>query len=191
MKKLFTTSIAIFFCANISAQVDTLPSPGADQIQPDNSADTSGGILERIAENQLNRQQLSFLTAPIKNRSELEVYLSNNEIASTPLRYLPKDAVKPFLDSLVFTEQGLASFRYVDLKGKLSPFEAYELLSLFGAERFAASIYDESQTVSEADKLALEVVQSDGDKDWFVEDYACTDRATCSSSLSDLCTNNC
>jgi len=191
MRKLLFVLTAIFLCASVSAQISTPTQVESVRHQSENNAPGSVDILERIAEIQLNRQKLSFLTAPIQNRSDLEAYLSSNELDSTPLGYLPKDTVKPFIDSLVFTDQGLASFRYADVKGKLSPFEAYELLSLFGAERFAAAIYDESQSVSEADKIALRVIRSDGDKDWFVEGYRCSDPGTCSTSIGNLCTNNC
>ena len=65
----------------------------------------------------------------IQSTQELESYLQTTP--DSPLNRLPTDARQHFLNSLRFSENGLASFRYTDLKA-LPATDVAQILSLFG-----------------------------------------------------------
>lgn len=71
--------------------------------------------------------------APIQSVQDLEKHLAENP--NSPLLRLSDAGRTVFLDSLVFTEKGLASFNYKPLENELTPSQIHELLSLFGLAR--------------------------------------------------------
>lgn len=77
--------------------------------------------------------------APVRTPDDLSAYLAFNRKAWTPLRYLSDADRAAFVESLVFTEHGLASFR-TDIFGKLAPAEVYMVLAVFDAQHMIASI---------------------------------------------------
>jgi hypothetical protein len=67
-------------------------------------------------------------TSYIKSTQDLQAYLQKAH--TSPLDRLSPDAKRRFLNSLVFTRFGLASYQYTDLKA-LPEMEAAQILGLF------------------------------------------------------------
>ena len=92
-----------------------------------------------------------------------------------------------FLDSLVFTENGLGGFNYADLETELSAKEIYRILSLFGVQR-TTTLIKGAKILDKTDKAIMDAPDSlmlDH------QNYECSKRATCSMSAHDICTSNC
>lgn len=90
--------------------------------------DRMSGAGEDTREARILQRELSFLLAPIQSKEDLAAYLlhiENNAQSNSPLLRLTPDARKRFINSLVFTEKGLASYYYGDLVVQLSASEAY------------------------------------------------------------------
>lgn len=75
--------------------------------------------------------------ARVKSFEQLEAYLDAGSPAESPFLHLTEDGLKRFIDSLVFTEKGLASFDALVLETELTSSQAYSLLALFGLQRLA------------------------------------------------------
>jgi hypothetical protein len=116
-------------------------------------------------------------TSQIQSAKELDAYL--RATPNSPLDRLPAAAKQRFIDSLVFTENGLASYTYIDLEA-LSPTEIYKILSLFGAEHTTSMITQEQ---------LLPPPGGGGAKDYI--DYECSKRATCTAKAFNICTSSC
>lgn len=69
----------------------------------------------------------------------------------SPLRHLPEEARNKFIDGLVFTDSGLASYRFDVLREHLNATQKYEVMALFGRQ-FANTEVDKDQ-LSYEDKL--------------------------------------
>ncbi|MFC6841050.1 hypothetical protein [Xanthomonas theicola] len=67
----------------------------------------------------LDQRLIDQLTAPIKSRADLRGYLAAVP-ADSPLRRLTPGARKRFIDSLVFSPSGLASYSYEDIASELT-----------------------------------------------------------------------
>lgn len=118
----------------------------------------------------------------ILSAQDLDIYLRTTP--NSPLDRLSSEAKQLFIDSLVFTENGLGSFRYVDLAA-LSPTEIYQILSLFGVER-TTSLVTKAPVSS---GIAKPVIQQSAPADHV--GYWCSGRATCSESASQICMSSC
>ena len=115
----------------------------------------------------------------IQSAKDLDVYLQTAR--TSPLDRLSVADKQNFLNSLVFTENGLASYQYSALE-TLSATDMYQILSLFGVER-TASLITQKNTVSNVEPIA----ESSGDH----EGYLCSGRATCTEAPGNICTSNC
>ncbi|AUI05852.1 MULTISPECIES: hypothetical protein [Stenotrophomonas] len=133
-------------------------------------------------------ENVSLMHAPVNSRGRLDLHMIELSPES-PLMLLSPLARKQFVDSLVFGDRGLASFSYEPIVSELSAGEAYRLLSLFGAQRAIVHIPGLRQE-SEADHV---VVQSANPNPVFEDypGYACSGRATCSTSMSSICMSSC
>lgn len=83
----------------------------------------------------------------------------------------------------MFTEQGLASYRYREIELELTPRQAYELLSLFGVESTVGYLDFRNATPEEriaAAKLAPILLEDH-------KGYRCVRPATCDEALSSIC----
>jgi hypothetical protein len=78
------------------------------------------------------RHHLNHLLAPIRSRAELDAHLNTDE---SPLMALSDPSLEMFLDSLIFGEHNLASFRRNELEAELTVSQIYEILSLFGFQQ--------------------------------------------------------
>ncbi|MDP5210734.1 hypothetical protein [Microbulbifer sp. 2205BS26-8] len=76
----------------------------------------------------------NLLLAPIKNQVDLQTYLASAPIENTPLVALSEVEREIFINSLVFTNKGLASFNYDALSYGPTATEVYSILALFGAQ---------------------------------------------------------
>lgn len=98
--------------------------------------DGSGSALEAA----VMAREMARDLAPIRSRSTLEELQASGRLEQTMLGQLPEDARKRFTDSLVFSERGLASFSYPELRSNLDGFQIYQLLALFGAQHSLVAI---------------------------------------------------
>lgn len=138
--------------------------------------------------------------ARIKSWEELQSHMQASDDASDALAKLSPQAEREFLDSLVFTELGLASFNGRVLARELSASQIYELLGLFGLQRMAPLVAADARIDSELDKSILELAgvdsrngNSGSAQDCpLLENYECTPPATCRRSTGAWCiTCNC
>lgn len=133
-------------------------------------------------------ENVPLMLAPVNSLGQLDLHLIELSPES-PLTLLSPPARKQFVDSLVFGDRGLASFNYDPIVSELSASEAYRLLALFGAQRTIAYIPG-LRRASSADEVVMQSVNPNP----VVEDYpgyACSGRATCSSSMSSICMSSC
>lgn len=119
--------------------------------------------------------------APIRSASDLNAYLSSRK--TSPLSALSDRSRKIFVESLVFTEHGLASYRFRELESELTPRQAFELLSLFGVQKTVGYLRFEQASAEEREAVAkLAPI--------FFEDhkgYRCVPPATCQASMDNIC----
>lgn len=83
-------------------------------------------------------RELEHQLAPIQSRNQLSEYLKTHLMSS--LSALTPGAKRRFIQSLVFTEKGLGSYDYSDLRIELTATQIYKLLALFGVQRTTALI---------------------------------------------------
>jgi hypothetical protein len=137
-------------------------------------------------------QELAFLLAPVKTKDDLDRYqeeLRQNPEARSPLNLLSPAARDRFLNSLVFTEQGLGGYQYGDLQRQLTASQIYQVLSLFGAQH-TTSLLKGARIESRADQLIMEsevAVVPPAD----YKDMECVSRATCGPRILYICMSSC
>ncbi len=121
----------------------------------------------------------SLRVAPIKNKSDLDLLLNKQN----PLDLLSPLSEQVFLDSLVFTKAGLASFNYQVLEDELEDYQIYQVLSLFGVQN----------TLITLNKLkGHDVVPSASGSGPHYKGYACVAAGTCKTRKDAICiSENC
>lgn len=136
-------------------------------------------------------RKLAFEMAPVKSLDDLIAYLNSEAYEDSPLGKLSAGAQQRFLESLVFTDRGLGSFSYQDLRNELTVTEIYQVLSIFGSQRVTTAIPG-LRAVSDSDNLIIRSL-SFPDKNRMMghAEYWCSSRVTCSRSASQICTSNC
>lgn len=153
-----------------------------------NAANRSDLGLSASDYRELSQRELSNELAPIKSRAQLEAYARINRGVDSPLSALSPGAQKRFLQSLVFSERGLASFDYTDLRIELTATQIYQLLRIFGLER-SIGVIPNLRVLTPTDQLVIDAYQS------IIFDYQdkwCSSRATCSNRIGDVCVSaNC
>ncbi|WP_444908950.1 hypothetical protein [Microbulbifer sp. TRSA005] len=82
----------------------------------------------------MEKRRSDFLLAPIKNRKELDKYLEITPIEKSPLGALPEIEREIFVNSLTFTNKGVAGFDHSMLSYGPTATEVYNILSLFGTQ---------------------------------------------------------
>ena len=120
--------------------------------------------------------------AQIRSTKDLQVYLQTTP--NSPLNYLSPAVKQHFVSNLIFSENGLGSYPYTDLKD-LSATQIYQILSLFGTEDASSMITKENIPSN------LLPGGGGGGGGCNFMDFECTGRATCSQSLGSICTCNC
>lgn len=124
------------------------------------------------------------LAGPIQSAADLETYLRTT--SSSPLDRLSAAARQRFLDSLVFSKNGLGSYQYTELEA-LTATEAHDILSLFGAER-TTSLITGARITTESDKAVMQAapgVRADH------EGYWCSSPSTCTKLSNNICMSSC
>lgn len=134
-------------------------------------------------ESQIDQRILDQIAAPITSRAALDGYVRRLPPES-PLLKLPADLRKEFLDSLVFTERGLASYRYVPLQ-KIDMADAYRILALFGVQASISVAPAMSITSNESAMIKAAAGLSPQPIDY--GDYACVSKATCRRDTGAIC----
>lgn len=136
---------------------------------------------EFIAQKERDAARSESSLAPIRSRSELATYLQQRQ--TTPFDALSSRSRRAFVDGLMFTESGLASYRYRELELELTPRQAFELLSLFGAQKTVGRLDFANASTEERQALAkMAPVLLDDHKG-----YRCVPPATCQSSMDHIC----
>jgi len=118
----------------------------------------------------------------ISSAGELSTYLKATP--HSPLDHLSAAGKQRFIDSLVFTPDGLASYRYSELEG-LTATEAHQILSLFGVER-TTSMITKLRVTTGSDKAVMQARISEDHNDMW-----CSSPGTCSNDIGSICTSNC
>jgi hypothetical protein len=127
-------------------------------------------------------------TAPIRSASELATYLG--ETPSSPLNRLSAEGKRRFMDSLVFSEKGLASYRYAELRAELTPVEIEQVLGLFGVDRNASLLTRTPSSASSLDDVDIGPdpdTGGEGDR----EGYKCESPGSCVKATNYICTDKC
>lgn len=133
--------------------------------------------------------------AAIKSWGDLESYL-NYAPEDDPLSALSSAGVDEFLDSLVFTELGLASFSANVLTRELTASQIYDLLGLFGLQKIVPALAANARVESVLDQQILSLSDADSGnsaaKCPIIPDTHCTPPATCRFAAGAHCvTCNC
>lgn len=157
-------------------------------------------ILVNIAEaterrNEQNDQSVDNDIVEVNLAWELAPVKSFNDLINIAAKESPLDALSPaakqrFIDSVVFTEKGVAGFYYKDLELELSPSEIHKILSLIGQQHMTPA-FKKARVKTKADYSILynkDPKTPDGD---FLLDYYCYQRGSCEKSTSKACTKNC
>jgi hypothetical protein len=174
MRNLLTATTALLLVFSAAA-------PAADQC-----ASNLENSIAFYRDDVARREQIIALTAPIRSEGALKSYLADLP-KNSPLIYFSAEARTKFLDSLTFGPDGLSGFKYSPIEDELTPTQAYELLSLFGVQRTVSSL----SGLRKESSLDEMIMQRSSLLDEDYKDYRCEIRATCSRSLTDICTSNC
>jgi hypothetical protein len=133
-------------------------------------------------------------TGIIRSQSDLQQYLSRTAATGSPLSALSSGARERFLSSITFGAKGISGFNFADLQSELTVSQIYDVLVLFGVQKDVA-IIPNARVETAADKRVIssfQIIPGDGDgthTDY--SGYKCASRATCSVSVTDICTSNC
>lgn len=111
---------------------------GPDAGAQNNAPVAIGETAKTSAQEQPDVRRSDISLARIRSAEALDRYLRTHE--TSPFDALSEQSRKLFMESLVFTDQGLGSYRYRELEAELSPRQAFELLSLFGAQKTVAQL---------------------------------------------------
>lgn len=148
-----------------------------------------------VGEPKMTNGQIDLATAPIASREQLQAHLASTP--TSPINKLSPSAQFNFLNSLVFTQRGLASYSYIDLAG-LPVTDAYSILSLFGAQS-TISLIPHLQVDSALDQSILDRAESESTSGFVhpmakPKDQVCLvgpDGSGCASKYGSLCMDGC
>ncbi len=125
--------------------------------------------------------------APIHTEAQLADHLRTLSPTS-PLADLSATARERFIESLRFNDAGLVSYNYQDIEKELTATQAYRLLALLGAQRTIGLLGNvKVETVDDASIMADAARLPPDDH----QGYACSGRATCTTSMHSICMTGC
>jgi len=180
MKKLLIASvIALSFVASAQAKENAFDRNNATKAEVQQKVDK---IMEKQAEWQA---RINFELAPVKSESDLYKVLDKK----SALDLLSEPAKQRFIESLVFTVNGLGGFKYDELEAELTPTQIYRVLSLFGAQQYTSS-FGSARVETSADAMLISI-QSGSASKGFLEGYFCQSKGTCQSADNFACTSRC
>ena len=178
---------ALLFCmmtvvASLSSQASPLPVEARSARQ---------SVVDTQEEREMLARDLAAQLAEIKSSKEVARYLSKQGRQETPFSPLSAGARQRFIQSLRFSEKGLASYDYRDLRNELTATEIYRLLSLFGAEGSVFAIPD-MKAESATDELIIMQGKLDRSGEMMraptdYEGYACISRASGAKAADHIC----
>ncbi|MBD3653169.1 hypothetical protein [Kangiella sp.] len=168
MKKIMATLLVFLGLANMAGAVEKKDQRG------------------QAANNDVAAVDLAWELAPVKSYNEL----INMAAKESPLDALSPAAKQRFIDSVVFTEEGVAGFYYKDLELELTPSEIHKILSLIGAQHMT-SAFKKARVETKADYSILYSKDPKSPDGNFLLDYYCYQRASCEESTGKACTKNC
>lgn len=155
-------------------------------------------VLTQLKSNSSENRRIAREFAAVKSLQDFHFAQSNRTPGIETLDRLPALAKNQFINDLMFTDRGLASFNYQVLEDELTYSEAYRLLSLFGVQH-TVGLMKGLKVRTEVDasvkrhfgapQNCCEEGGESGGGDY--RDYRCIDRATCQISPSMICTSNC
>ena len=136
------------------------------------------------------RRDIEQFLAPIKSERDLATHLDTQLGRGSPLDRLSAHARARFLGSLTINERGLTGYRYDDLEAELGVSEAFQVLSLFGAQDTLGTLRLRQTTDRDAQLQALYGKGSEAvAADHF--NYKCVSRATCEFGNNYICMSGC
>jgi hypothetical protein len=142
-------------------------------------------------ENAISTRDVAFELAPVKSQVSLLAYQQITPDVVSPISKLSPVGKAEFLASLTFNDKGVTGFNYRVLENELTPTQIYSVLALFGAQHLTPRLRG-ARVDSEADHLLLSDTQAKmrriGDD---YSGYACTARATCTTSINSICMSSC
>lgn len=136
-----------------------------------------------LPEKLIDQRLLDRIAAPITSRAALDGYLRRMPPQS-PLLALPTRSRNEFLDSLIFTERGLASYRYVPLQ-QIDIADAYRILALFGVQGSLA--VSPAMRVESANGSVVRASLDTQPTPIDYPGYACLSKATCADMPGSVC----
>jgi hypothetical protein len=141
-----------------------------------------------VDENPVVEDDTAPLRAPIRSAIGLASYLGENP--SSPLNRMSAESKRSFVESLVFSEKGLASYRYAELRAELTPVEIEKVLGLFGEDGNAV-LTPTPGSVSSYDGILEPGTTMDPGGSADHEGYKCESAGTCVKATNYICTSNC
>lgn len=148
--------------------------------------------VDALIDQELQRQELDVLLAPIKSSIDMDKYLREMPKTASPIERLSPSAKTRFLDSLTFNASGITGYRYDGLVAELSASEIYKVLSLFGAQH-TTSLLRGVRVSSRADKLLMSPGRNATPSLYAAdhEGYRCESKSNCYRSPSYICMSGC
>jgi hypothetical protein len=111
---------------------------------------TQNNVFNNEVSTYVHNQKIALSMAPVKSRSDLFALLQTD----SPLDMLSVSARDRFVDSVVFTKNGIGGYYYGDLEAELTPSQIYQVLSLIGVQHSVFN-FKNARVESEADLLLL------------------------------------
>jgi hypothetical protein len=149
--------------------------------------------LEMVApiESAVSARDIAFELAPVKTHVSLLAYQQITPDVVSPLSKLSSAGKAEFLASLTFNESGVTGFNYRILENELTPTQIYGVLALFGAQHLTARLRGARiDSVADHQLLSYTVAKMRRQGDDY-SGYACTARATCTTSANSICMSSC
>lgn len=144
-------------------------------------------MLESKIDTMLIEQfELDFALAPAKNHQQL-YDLSG---ANSPLSLLSESAKQRFIESVKFTDNGVASFYLSDLEAELTYSQVYRVLSLIGAQSLITKVTG-ARIESRLDAMLAKKGQVQSMSPIGEKGYYCASKGTCRQEDGAICTKSC
>lgn len=177
---------AIMWVAILAVSLATAVRAGGQQTSAIPTDNTVNQPVANVESLEKKRREIARSLAPIKSKADLAKYFVKHKKTETPLAKLSSDGRQRFLDSLTFNEKGLTGFDYSDLEIELTASEAYEILSLFGAQHLASRLnYVRTSDSTDALIMTMPMMMDDH------KEYECLGGHTCSAASRRICMTGC
>lgn len=151
----------------------------------------------QLKSNSFENRRIAKELAPVKSLQDFHYAQANRAPGMESLDKLSAGSRSQFVNELMFTKAGLASFNYQVLEDSLTYSEAYKLLALFGVQHTVGLMRGLKVQTTTDGLIRNHYAQpqncceegNEGGSDHIK--YRCIDRGTCEISPSHICTSNC